>query len=136
MGGRKPLEKLEEVGELTSKLEEAIKREHGYRGKKALRLVKKGMIFHQNEDTYVWGDHGVYRTEEDRCSCPAGYVLVKEGFMPKYPGKATKPVIPKMKRKSCSHSLAVRIARALGKGVEVSEEKNLEDYLLELREKE
>jgi predicted nucleic acid-binding Zn finger protein len=90
--------KLESRGELTPSIVEAILREHGDRGQRAIDAVGEGRVKEYNDFTVVVGHTEEYIVEDDGCTCKdAAYNL--------------DPADPSQ---CCWHALAVDIAERIG----------------------
>ena len=97
------LEALQKAGRLTPELEEQIVREYGARGRNAIDLVRAGRVLKYRDFYVVRGRKDLYVVEGDFCTC-RDYLYrlsIKGGY--------------------CYHSLAVKIADAIGQYERVDE---------------
>ncbi len=90
---KEPVGDLIAGSQLDSRMRERISRFYKGRGKKALDIVDQDRVIRYRDFFVVTGDTARYIVEDDFCSCSD--FLHRGG--------------------SCSHILAVRIARAVGK---------------------
>ena len=91
-------ERLEDAGELTPDVVEALLAAHGERGRKAIDAVSERRVKGYNDFTVVVGHEDEYIVEDGGCTCK----------------DATYNLDPEDPAQQCWHALAVEIADRLG----------------------
>ncbi|NIS32369.1 MAG: hypothetical protein GWN07_18430 [Actinobacteria bacterium] len=89
---------LEDAGELTADVVEALLAAHGERGRRAIDAVSERRVKEYNDFTVVVGHEDEYIVEDGGCTCK----------------DATYNLDPEDPDQRCWHALAVEIAERLG----------------------
>ncbi len=89
---------LEDAGELTADVVEALLAAHGERGRRAIDAVSERRVKAYNDFTVVVGHEDEYIVEDGGCTCK----------------DATYNLDPEDPEQRCWHALAVEIAERLG----------------------